>query len=49
MCGIKRKIEIENWKNYLEATQVQNKTNYLEKIKLTETVSSATKENIKSP
>ena len=49
MCGIKRKIEIENQKNYLEATQVQNKTNYLEKIKLTETVSSATKENKKSP
>ena len=28
---IKRKLKFENYKNYLEATQLENKTNYLEK------------------
>ena len=30
-CLIKRKLKFENYKNYLEATQLENKTNYLEK------------------
>ena len=30
-CVIKRKIKSENYKNCLEATQTENKTNHLEK------------------
>ena len=30
-CDIKRKFKFENYKNYLEATQFDNKINYLEK------------------
>ena len=30
-CVIKRKLKFENYKNCLEATQLDNKTNYLEK------------------
>ena len=30
----KRKLKFENYKNCLEATQLENKINYLEKIKL---------------
>ena len=30
-CGIKRKLKFENYKNCLEATQLENKTNHLEK------------------
>ena len=31
MCVIKRRLKIENYKNCLEATQLENKINYLEK------------------
>ena len=30
-CVIKRKLKFENYKNCLEATQLENKINYLEK------------------
>ena len=30
-CAIKRKVKFENYKNYLEATQLENKINYPEK------------------
>ena len=30
-CVIKRKLKFENYKNYLEATQLENKMNYLRK------------------
>ena len=30
-CVIKRKLKFENYKNYLEATQLDNKIKYLEK------------------
>ena len=33
-CVIKRKLEFENYKNCLEATQIQNDINYLEKNKI---------------
>ena len=32
---MKRKLKFENYKNCLEATRLENKINYLEKIKLT--------------
>ena len=35
MCFIKRKLKFENYKNCLEATQLENTISYLEKIKLT--------------
>ena len=31
-CVMKRKLRFENSKNYLEATQVENKINYLKNI-----------------
>ena len=34
-CVIKRKLKFENYQNCLEATQLDNKINYLEKMKLT--------------
>ena len=34
-CVIKRKLKFENYKNCLEATQLENKINHLGKIKLT--------------
>ena len=34
-CFINRKLKFENYKNCLEATQLDNKIKYLEKIKLT--------------
>ena len=34
-CVIKRKLKFENYKDCFEATQLENKINYLEKIKLT--------------
>ena len=34
-CVMKRKLKFENYKNCLEATRLENKINYLEKIKLT--------------
>ena len=34
-CVIKRKLKFENYENCLEATQFENKINYLEKKKLT--------------
>ena len=30
-CVIKRKLKFGNYKNWLEATQLENKINYLEK------------------
>ena len=33
ICVIKRKLKFENHKNCLEATQLENKMNYLEKNK----------------
>ena len=33
-CAIKRKLTFENYKNCLETTQLENKINHLEKIKL---------------
>ena len=33
-CVIKRKLKFENYKNCLEATQLENKINYLEKSNL---------------
>ena len=33
-CVIKRKLEFENYKNCLEATQIKNDINYLEKTKI---------------
>ena len=32
-CVIKRKLKFENYKNCLEATQLDNKTKHLEKMK----------------
>ena len=34
-CLIKGKLNFENYKNCLEATQLENEINHLEKIKLT--------------
>ena len=34
-CFIKRKLKFENYQNCSEATQLENETNYLKKIKLT--------------
>ena len=34
-CIIKRKLKFENYKSCLEAIELDNKINYLEKIKLT--------------
>ena len=34
MCVIKRKLKFENYKNCLEATQLKNETNCLEKDKI---------------
>ena len=31
---MKRKLKFENYENYLEATQLENKINYLEKNKI---------------
>ena len=33
-CVIKRKLKFEDYKNCLEATQLENKINHLEKMKL---------------
>ena len=30
-CAIKRKLTFENYKNYLEATELENIINYIEK------------------
>ena len=37
-CVIKRKLKFENNKNCLESTQLENRINHLEKIKLTQIV-----------
>ena len=37
-CLIKRKFKFENYENCLEPTQLENKINYIEKIKLTQIV-----------
>ena len=33
-CVIKRKLKFENYKNYLEATQLENKMKHLEKNRI---------------
>ena len=33
-CVIKRKLKFEDYKNCLEVTQIENRINHLEKIKL---------------
>ena len=33
-CVIKRKLKLEDYKNCLEATQIENKINHLEKNKI---------------
>ena len=33
-CVIKRKVRLENYKNCLKATQIENKMNYTEKNKI---------------
>ena len=33
-CAIKRKLKLENYENCLEATQLENKINFLEKNKI---------------
>ena len=33
-CVIKRKLKFEIYKNFLEATQLENKINYLDKSKI---------------
>ena len=33
-CAIKQKLKFENYKNCLEATQLENKISYLEKNKI---------------
>ena len=45
-CVIKKKLKFENCKNCLKAIQLDNKINYLEKIKLTLIVPFVTKGNI---
>ena len=37
-CVIKRKLKLENDKNYLEATQLENRMNHLKKIELAKIV-----------
>ena len=37
-CVMKRKLKFETYKISLEATQLENKINHLEKMKLTQTV-----------
>ena len=37
-CVIKRKLKFKNYKNCLEATQLENNTNHLEKNKITQIV-----------
>ena len=32
MCFIKRKLKFQNYRNCLQATQLENKINYIEKI-----------------
>ena len=47
-CVSKRKLKFENYKISLEGTQLENKINYLKKIKLTKRVCFVKKENIKN-
>ena len=48
-CAIKRKFKFEKYKNYLEATQLGNKINYLEKSKIDiDSLKSGHKEFIKT-
>ena len=46
-CVIKGKLKFENYKNCLEATQLENKMNHLEKTKI-DIGSFVTKENLKN-
>ena len=38
MCVIKRRLKFENYENCLEAGKLKNKSNYIEKIRLPQTV-----------
>ena len=38
MCFIKRKLKFENYKNCLEATQLENTISYLEKNKINKSI-----------
>ena len=44
-CGIKRKLKFEDYKNCLEAAQIGNKINHLEKMKLMRIVLKKMKKN----
>ena len=47
-CAIKRKIKFENCKNFLEATQLENKINYIEKKTDIDSIKENHKEFIKN-
>ena len=47
-CVIKTKLKFENYRNCLEETQLQNKINYLEKIKLAQIVLKSYKQFIRN-
>ena len=48
-CAIKINLKFENYRNCLEATQLENKINYLEKKnKIAYLIYFVTKENIKN-
>ena len=47
-CVIKKKRKFETYKKCLKVTQLENKINHLEKMKLTSIVSFVTKESIKN-
>ena len=44
-CDIKRKLKFEDYKNCLEAAQIGNKINHLEKMKLMRIVLKKMKKN----
>ena len=44
-CDIKRKLKFEDYKNCLEAAQIGNKINHLEKMKLMSIVLKKMKKN----
>ena len=46
-CVIKRKLKFENYKNYLQTTQIENNINHQEKILLIQIVLKNNKEFIK--
>ena len=44
-CAIKKKLKFENYKNCLEATQLENKTTIQKKMKLTQIILKKTIKN----